>query len=189
MPFAIRGLLERALVQAFAFAVCVVVPALATWMAPLSITDLSRQGPVVSAKVTTCIFFCISIREVVVSPVKSVASELHPGQTYTESVTQSDGRRKRETRRSEDEAFLALIGDDQRVLVPVSPVNVEQVKRRVAGFLTAAEPDELRLRTVANWKFSVLAGVPLTLLTLLYVVGWSLQAIRWPLRVLRGPPA
>jgi hypothetical protein len=48
---------------------------------------------------------------------------------------------------------------------------MKDVRERVEAFLQDESRSELRFWTVANWKFSVIFGGLISLLTVLYVVG------------------
>jgi hypothetical protein len=53
----------------------------------------------------------------------------------------------------------------------VSPASLSRVVQRAQEFLTNSQLSDLRMIVVANWKFSVIAGGLLSLLTVLYIVG------------------
>jgi hypothetical protein len=48
-------------------------------------------------------------------------------------------------------------------------VNIERVTERVGAFLDDPSQPSLRMTVVANWKFGVIAGGVLSLLTVFYV--------------------
>jgi hypothetical protein len=163
------------------------LPAAFTAIAPVSIVALNRTGLNVSARVTNHLLFVIPYREQSLASVDRAADEFHRGETYVEMV-ERNGRQVRESRRNEDEAYLLLTGNDESIKVPVSPANIKEVLGQVEQFLASPEPSELRMRVVANWKVSVIAGGALTLLTVVYVLAMAWRAVRYPVRLLLTTP-
>ena len=88
--------------------------------------------------------------------------------------------------RSEDEAFLVIHGEPADREVPVSPASIRRVVEKAREFLKDEQATHLRLITVANYKFGILAGGFLSLLTVLYVVGVAISLGRFMWRIIRA---
>lgn len=149
------------------FIFCVLFPGFVTAIAPVSWVRFERNDGEVTATAKTCVFFFFPYKTSVVKPLVGVGDRFIQGQIQRREA----GDPPNHQRRSEDEAFLVLRGTETNAEVPVSPVSIKRVTERVNGFLDDPEAKPLRLFVVANWKFSVIAGGLVSLLTLLYVVG------------------
>jgi hypothetical protein len=146
------------------FFFCVGFPALVTAIAPISWVRLTRSEDRVHARAQTCLLFVFPYNTQTLNDVIGVGDRFVRGERIR--------RQSRETNnRTEDQAFLVLHGGDRDVEVSISPVNVESAQRRVEEFLADSAQPNLRLIAVANWKFSIIAGGLISLLTLLYAVG------------------
>lgn len=159
----------RTLSYVVGFIALVLLPAFITAIAPVSVTRFERRGSDVSADVKTNVFFVIPYRHVQIEAVTAVDDRFHAGELVENTgFSRSDSRH---TTRSEDEAFLVIHGRDKQAEVSVSPANIRGVMEKARTFLASPNERELRLITVANWKFGVFAGGFLSLFTALYVFG------------------
>ena len=143
---------------------CVGFPALVTGIAPVSWIKFERQDEQVSATAKICLLFVVPYRTMTVTPVIGVGDRFVGGTVTRE---ERDGRTIRT--RSEDEDYLVIRGNDQAAEVPVSPFSIKSVVMKSESFLKDERMTELNLFVVANWKFSVIAGGLVSLLTVLYV--------------------
>lgn len=166
---------------------CIGMPAAITAMAPVTYLRLSRQGDLVSAHSQTCLLFVIPFHTQSLENVTELKSEVHAGEMV--EVHDDGSSANNRMTRSEDEGWLILANHDEHLKIPVSPANLETYRRDVRDFLEAElnnpqAKSELRMFCVANWKASVFAGVPLTLLTVLFVVCVASPIVEWPIRVI-----
>ena len=166
---------------------CFGLPAAVTAIAPVSYLHLERWADKsVSAKAATCLFFCIPYRTQTLDNVTSADQRFHAG-TYS-SDRAGDAANHNRTK-SEDEAFIVLHQGEQtpaapdqaapKIEVPISPFSVKAKLALAQGFLKDESQTKLSLFCVANWKFSIIVGGLVSLLTVLYVVGivWSFLAM------------
>ncbi len=153
---------------------CVGLPAFVTAIAPVSWVRFQRHGETVSANVQVCLFFVVPYRNMAVAPVIGVDDRFVEGKLEPRDAGKSSAQRHR----SEDEGFLVIHGEGQSVEAPVSPVNLPRVVQRAQEFLSNSQASDLRMIVVANWKFSVIAGGLLSLLTVLYGAGLILLLFR-----------
>lgn len=161
-PARLAGFLAQ---QLFALAVFVGFPALVTAIAPVSWVQFERHDGRVSASARICLLFVVPYRTLTVDPVVGVGDRFVAGTVTRE---RRSGGRDRETK-SEDKGFLVIQGPEHAAEVPVTPFNLRSVLERSEAFLQDPEATELQLFVVANWKFSVIAGGLISLLTVLYV--------------------
>jgi len=168
--------------QRFAYVIgfifCVLFPAFVTLIAPVSTLTLSWDGEQVDASTTRFVYLVIPYATTTLSDIRSADTALTPAHTE-----RKPGRSSSTT--VEGEAHLQLSGPQGQLTIPISPINVESAQRSVEGFLAQPNRAGLRLLAVANWKFSVIAGGFLSLLTLLYVVGCVLALGRCLVRIVR----
>lgn len=150
--------------------VCLGVPALMTAIAPVSWLEFTRAGDQVRVKTQTCLFFVIPYRVQELADVKRIETTFHRGENLHKRP--GDGKRGR----AEDQAGLVLHGprEGESVSISVSPVSIKTVEAQVKSFLDDDQQQNLSLFAVANWKFSVIFAIPMCLLTVLFVVGWSI---------------
>lgn len=167
--------------QFIAFVGCIVFPALVTAIAPVSWVKFERQGESVRCQSKTCLLFVIPYKSFEAQPVIGIGDRFLAG---TESVRRRPGPDKKT--KSEDEGFLVVHTQDASFEVPVTPFNLKSVAQQAKDFLDNPQLTQLNLFVVANWKFSVIAGGLVSLLTVLYVVGVSLAILTFPFRWLRN---
>ena len=161
---------------------CVGVPALMTAMAPVSWLELRREGQQVNATVQTCIFFVIPYRTKELTDVRSVDSTVRVGQRVR------DNNHKEHTPESEGMLTLQSGNAESKLSISVSPASIDAVKRQVSSLIEDKQQTKTTLFTVANWKFGLIFAIPVCLLTVLYVVGWSIwlgQTLAKPFQILR----
>jgi len=151
-------------IQLLGFGVFVGFPALFTAIAPVSWVQFERRGEQVSATAQTCLLFVVPYRRTHIEPVVGIGDRVIAG-TY---ARHPKSRRERQTR-SEDEGVLVIRGPEQTAEVSVSPANLHSVVEQCETFLDDRQATELKLFVVANWKFSVIGGGLISLLTVLYV--------------------
>lgn len=146
-------------------------PALTTWGAPVSWLHFERHGDGVSATAKTCLFFILPYRTQVVDPVLGIGDRTVAGTVRRE---RRPGRDK--VVQAEDKGYLVIQGDKQSAEVLVTPFNLKDVEQRCNDFLEDPTAAELKLFVVANWKFSVVMGGLLSLLTVIYcgTIGFGL---------------
>ena len=156
------------------FMCCLVMPAFVTAIAPVAFTTLTRENGKVRAVASQNLFFVFPYRTSVVEDLQKVDDRFRQGEI---SYNRVDGERRKT--RSESESFLVLQGVGDPVEVPVSPVNARSTVAKAEEFLRDPSRTRLRLFTVANWKFSVIVGVFVTLLAILYVTGVILSMLRF----------
>lgn len=75
--------------------------------------------------------------------------------------------------------MLILHGNEASFEVPVSPASIDGVRERCVAFLNNPQAVSERLFVVANWKFGILIGGAMSLLTVLYFTGCAWQAVRF----------
>lgn len=141
------------------------LPAAVTAMAPVSRVTFERVAGQVNAHAKTCLLFFVPYRSRTIESVDHIDTRFVAGEYGHDS-----GRSRSNQTKSEDQGFLVIKSKDQSIEVPVSPINLKSVSNQAQEFLDKSEEAQLRLFVVANWKFSVLAGGALSLLTVLYLV-------------------
>lgn len=171
--------LQWAIPQLIAFVVCVGAPGFLTAMVPVSWLKFERKGDRVTAQAKVCVFFIIPYRTEHVAPVVAVSDREKSGSVTRHRRTGTD----RYTQ-AEDQGYLTIEGPDHSAEVLVSPHDLKSVMEKVTAFLKDSQPKELKLYVVANWKFGVIAGGLLSLLTVIWVIGVSISLVLMVLRPL-----
>lgn len=159
---------------------CVGFPALVTAIAPISWVRFERRDGKVSATVHTCLLFVIPYKNQTVVTVTGIGDRFVAGTVTRERRCGGD-----RTTKSEDEGFLVIRGNDHDAEVPVTPFNLKSVIERSEAFLHDDNATELKLFVVANWKFSVITGGLISLLTVLYIAGLTYGVLRAAVRTIR----
>jgi hypothetical protein len=174
---ATRG--DRRFAFALGFLCCVLFPAFVTLIAPITALTLSWDGERVNASATRFVYIVIPYATTTLADATAVDTALTPAHTEREPAGS-------ETVTVEGEGKLHLSGPTGSLTVPISPLNRESAHRAIQAFLAHPNHDGLHLWAVANWKFSVIAGSLLSLLTVLYVVGCVLALRTWVVQVMRS---
>lgn len=170
---------EWAIPQLIAFVVCVGAPGFLTAMVPVSWLKFERQGDQVTAQAKVCVFFIIPYRTETVAPVVGVSDREKSGSTTRHRRTGTDHYTQ-----AEDKGYLTIEGPDHSAEVLVSPHDLKSVMEKVTAFLKDPQSTELKMYVVANWKFGVIAGGLLSLLTVIWVIGVSGSLVLMVLRPL-----
>jgi hypothetical protein len=136
-----------------------------TASAPVSWLSFWRNDGHVSAKIQTCVFFIFPYRTSLLNDVTGVDSTFHRG----DLIRRKAGEQR--NHRAEDEAAIVLTEKEQTVTIPASPVSVDHLKKQIQGMLSNPEQKTLSLFAVANWKVGLIFAIPMSLFTILYVVG------------------
>lgn len=171
--------LQWAIPQLIAFVVCVGAPGFLTAMVPVSWLKFERQVDQVTAQAKICVFFIIPYRTENVAPVVAVSDREKSGSTTRHRRTGTDKYVK-----AEDKGYLTIEGPDQAAEVLVSPHDLKSVVEKATSFLKDPQSTELKMYVVANWKFGVIAGGLLSLLTVIWVIGVSCSLFLMVLRPL-----
>ena len=163
------SLFQRIFAHVMSFGFCVGLPAVVTMIMPVASTTFTRSGQTVSATSVQKMFFVIPFLTETVAEVTGV-DDMHVAGTLSKTTPSGPKRDPmRPETRSEDMSWLVIQGRGSEVHVPVSPANIDDVRRKVRDFLEDGAAPELRIFSVANWKISVITGGVLCLLTVLYV--------------------
>jgi hypothetical protein len=82
------------------------------------------------------------------------------------------------------ERILQIHGvGDQLAEVSVSPASIESVMTKSEDFLSSTKEGSTTIFAIANWKFGAIMGGLLTSFTVLYVIGYTLGALKWILSI------
>lgn len=150
------------------------LPALMTAIAPVSWLEFNRVEERVTAKAQTCLLFVIPYRTQELTDVKEVTT------TFKLGDMQHRRRGDNNQGRAESQGSVALHGpkqgeaDGEIITVSVSPASTALVETKIKGFLADPQQKSLSVFTVANWKVGVIFAIPASLLTVLFVIGWSI---------------
>ncbi len=133
-------------------------------------------------------FFVVPFKTQHVDLVMEITSRERAGGVKRE---RKNGRDTGKNIHVDGEGFLIVQGiEGQSAEVSVSPVSLKNVVAKARGFLEAKQDGSTTIFAIANWKFGGLMGGVLTSFTVLYVVGYTLGAIRlvvvYPLKLIRG---
>lgn len=172
---------------------CVGMPALMTAIAPVSWIDLNRVDDHVTAKTQTCVFFVFPYKTQELEDVKSVSTTFHLGEKLHRRP--GDGKQGR----AESEGGIVFHGppnpggEEKQISVSVSPASFKGVEAKINEFLNDPQITSQSHFVVANWKCGIIFAIPVCLLTVLFVIGWSIwlgQTLAKPFRyLLHGNPS
>lgn len=159
----------------FVFLICIVFPGAVTAICPAAWLTMERTSDGVRGKVRTCLFFVIPYKFQQVDYITEIGQRERAGRTEKQ---REFGRTTDKTVHVQGEGFLQIHGPgDQLLEVSVSPASLDRVAGRANDFLNGTEPGPVTIFVIANWKFGALMGGVLSLLTLLYIVGYSMEFI------------
>jgi hypothetical protein len=168
---------ETLLQHIIVFLICVVFPGVTTFMAPATWLTFERSHEKVRCTTRTCVFFVVPFKTQAITEVTNVSERKLAGSTQRE---RRFGRTTDKTIHVDGEGFLKIHGvGDQVVEVNVSPASLEVVVAKCNRFLISTELGSTTIFAIANWKFGAIMGGILTSFTALYVVGYSIEAMKW----------
>ena len=154
------------------FVICIVFPGIVTGMAPASWICFERIDGEVRCTAKTCMYFVVPFKTQKIQPAREITKRERAGGTQRK---REFGRTTNKTVSVDGEGFLQVHGPgDQFIEVSVSPASLDSVVEKARAFVSSSEPESQTLFAIANWKFGALMGGCLTMLTVLYVVGYSL---------------
>lgn len=165
--------------QILVLLVCVVAPGALTAVAPVSWLHFERQSDHVVGRANVCMFFVIPYQKIVVDPVTEVSQHEVSGSYTRHRRSGTDKYTQAETT-----GYLSIIGPNHKGEVYVTPHNIDEVTAKVQAFLKDSQAKELKMFVVANWKFSVIGGGFMCLLTVLYAVGVVGASVQFLLRAM-----
>ncbi len=164
------------------FLICIVFPGLTTMIAPATWITFQRNQETVSCTTRTCMFFVVPFKVQHVDQVTEITHRERAGETRRQKKY---GRDTNKYVHVDGEGFLQVHGaNDQLAEVSVSPASIESVATKCQNFIDSSTEASTTLFAIANWKFGFLMGGILSLFTLLYVVGYSLGAVKLLLSLL-----
>ncbi len=159
------------------FLIGFVFPGAVTMLAPATWLTFERSGEVVRCRARTCMFFVVPFKIQVVDQVTEVRTRERAGRTERQ---REFGRNTSKNVHVDGEGFLQIHGvGEAKVEVSVSPASLKSVLDKANDFLSSNEQGSETIFAIANWKFGGLMGGILSLLTLLFVVGYSLAILKW----------
>ncbi len=167
--------------QFIAFLICVGFPGLWTLASPVSWVKFERQGESVSARAKVCLFFVIPYRSLSVSGIREVETRA--------SIQNTSNTTPRKGSRPDDQRYLVLRGDGDQVMeFPVADSSMESVLEQTRTFVQDSQATELKYAVVSHWGMTIFGSVPLSLLTLLYVLNAIVLLIQAVQRRCGVPP-
>ncbi|MBX7210091.1 MAG: hypothetical protein K1X78_17365 [Verrucomicrobiaceae bacterium] len=164
------SLLGRILREIMSIGFCFGLPAAYMMLFPVATTVMERRGEVVTATCIRRIFFVVPCQTESVSGVTRIDHDIVRGSLSRTLRSGDEDDRRRPATRAEDMSSVIIVGTGGSIDVPVSPVDLDVVRRRMRDFVVESREPELRVFTVANWKWSVVGGGLLCVLPVLYLV-------------------
>lgn len=159
------------------FLICIVFPGLTTMFAPASWITLERSSGSVRCTTRTCAYFIVPYKTQHVENVTQVTHREKSGRTEKQ---RQYGRTTDKVVHVDGEGFLQFHGDaDKMIEVSVSPASLKNVDSKVDAFMSSTTDGSTTLFVIANWKFGAIMGGVLTCFTALYVVGYSLEILKF----------
>ncbi|MFO0943185.1 MAG: hypothetical protein U0930_20815 [Pirellulales bacterium] len=164
------------------FLICVVFPGLTTMIAPATWITFQRNQETISCTTRTCMFFVVPFKVQHVDQVTEISHHERAGETKRQ---RKYGRDTHKYVHVDGEGFLQIHGSNEQLAeVSVSPASIDSVAAKCQSFIDSNSDSSTTLFAIANWKFGGLMGGVLSSFTLLYVVGYSLGAIKLVLKLI-----
>ena len=166
---------------------CIGLPGLLTGFVPVSWIDLQRVDDHVHATTRTCVFFYIPYKT------QELAEVTHVSTTFKDGEIRRERHGNKNPTKSESMGTIELHGppqgdaDGEMIAVAVSPASTKEVEAKINAFLADPQQKEISLFTVANWKFGIIFAIPLCLLTLLFIFGWTVHLLTFIIQFLWNP--
>lgn len=159
----------------------VLIPALITWIAPVSRLTFEKAGQGVRATVRQYVFFVVPFRTDIIQPVTKIEDRVRAGRHAN-----ADERRRGQRAYQAGDGTLTIVGPTRVAAITVAPTSLPDVAARARAFLERPADQPLQMTVVANWVVSVAVGGVGTGFALLYLIGSLLAIAQWMLKKL-GP--
>ena len=151
-----------------------------TWAAPVSHIELSQVEGTVQARVVTCLFVWIPIREELITPLTSVESTTREG----ERLHKRRGDGIHPNNRAVSQGVLTLVSGERAVDVLVSTTSLAETKTQVEAFLQQPTPQPLHLWTVGQYIAGYIVPLCLFPFEALFIIGFFGGLVQWAVYLL-----
>lgn len=158
------------------FLFCVGLPAIFTAAAPLTSIQLTRESDGLHARVSKRLLFVVPFSRSRLHHVEAIDDQTVAGTRNPQRSSNSETSRSTQT---ESSGYLTIRGESGQAKIEVSPASIGQVRAKLDAFLADETRTRLHLLTIANWKFGVLLGGLLSLLTLFYIYLQLSSLVKW----------
>jgi hypothetical protein len=177
---------EMLLYHMSVFMLCVAIPASMTMAIPATWLTFERNDEDIRCTTRTCMFFVVPFNIQRVDQVTEIGQRKRAGGFRKNSFSKSG------TTHFDGKGFLQIHGaGDQLVEISVSPASLDSVAAKANDFLSSTKESSATIFAIANWKTGGLIGGILSLVTLRYVVGYTLGFLKWIItgtrRIITGP--
>jgi hypothetical protein len=163
------------IMQAVVALVCLGVPVLVTFMAPVTTLEYRKSATGVDASVVRYVLLVVPWRTQHVTNVTALRADVTEEFRYKN--TKENRMKDRVGHTNLATGQVALMGDGPEVIVQAQPGLAEELSAEFAAFAAAPSETPVRRTVYASWSLSYLLGGAMTGLFALYVFGAIMAAL------------
>jgi hypothetical protein len=161
--------------QAIVALVCLGVPVLVTFMAPLTTLEYRKSASGVDATVVRYVLLAVPWRTQHVTNVRELRADVTEEFRYKN--TKENRMKDRVGHTNLATGQVALMGDGPEVIVQAQPGLAEELSAEFDAYAAASTPEPLRRTVYASWALTYILGGAMTALFALYVFGASMAGL------------
>lgn len=170
--------------QAIVALVCLGVPVLVTYMAPVTVLEYRKSDAGVDATVVRYVLLAVPWRTQHVANVTGLRADVTEQFRYRN--TKENRMKDRVGHTNLATGQVALMGDGPEVIVQAQPGLAEELSAEFASFAAAPSETPVRRTIYASWSLTYILGGAMTGLFALYVFGASMVTLKFAVQKLRG---
>jgi hypothetical protein len=163
--------------QAIAALVCIGVPLLVTYMAPVSVLEYRKSATGVDLRIVRYVLLFVPWRTQEIASVTSLRADVTKEFRYKN--TKENRMKDRVGHTNLATGQVAIVNAGPEVIVQAQPGLAEEIVAEFDAFAASANSEPIRRTVYASWSLTYLLGGAMTGLFALYVVGAALATLNF----------
>lgn len=163
--------------QGIAALVCIGVPLLVTFMAPVSVLEYRKSGSGVDVRIVRYVLLAVPWRTQEIANVSELRADVTKEFRYKN--TKENRMKDRVGHTNLATGQVAIVSGGPEVIVQAQPGLAEEIVAEFDAFAASSDPAPVRRTVYASWSLTYLLGGAMTGLFALYVVGAIAATIKF----------
>lgn len=166
-----------AITQAIAALVCIGVPLLVTFMAPVSVLEYRKAGEGVDVRIVRYVLLFVPWRTQDIANVREFRADVTKEFRYKN--TKENRMKDRVGHTNLATGQVAIVSTGPETIVQAQPGLAEEIVAEFNTFAASSDPAPVRRTVYASWSLTYILGGAMTGLCALYVVGAALATLNF----------
>jgi hypothetical protein len=163
--------------QAIAALVCLGVPTLVTFMAPVSVLEYRKSATGIDVRIVRYVLLAVPWRTQEIAAVSGLRADVTKEFRYKN--TKENRMKDRVGHTNLATGQVAIMSDGPEVIVQAQPGLAEEIVAEFDAFAASENPAPVRRTVYASWSLTYILGGAMTALFALYVVGAGLAVLNF----------